>query len=165
MAFRMCLTLDVKIVWFGGQVVAVCVNKRHKMQVLGVVGFKSSTLTVYWKAPDFFTKNWKYIQLCVSFLDSFIYNIFRDLSLFHPLFGLKSKIMTLCQKCKKKKKRSLPCYTTFSWCWKVEKKTKNIHEGHTKFLVCTACRLNILKYPPEAAKVATSVKFLNFGKT
>jgi len=31
-------------------------------------------------------------------------------------------------------------------------------------LVCTTCRLNIFLNPPEAAKVATSVKFFNVGK-
>ena len=44
--FRIALTLDVKIGWFGHQV-AVCINKRQKMQIVGVVGFKSSTLTDY----------------------------------------------------------------------------------------------------------------------
>ena len=43
-AFRISLTLDVKIGWVGRQV-AVYVNKQHKMQTFGVVGFKSSTLT------------------------------------------------------------------------------------------------------------------------
>ena len=43
--FRIALTLNVKIVWFAHQV-AVCAQKRHKMQFFGVVGFKSSTLTV-----------------------------------------------------------------------------------------------------------------------
>ena len=37
---------DVEIVWFGRQV-AVCVNKRHINAIFGVVGFKSSTYTVY----------------------------------------------------------------------------------------------------------------------
>ena len=46
MGFRIALTFHFKIVWFGRQV-AVCVQKRHKMQFLGVVGFKSSTLTAY----------------------------------------------------------------------------------------------------------------------
>ena len=34
-----------------------------------------------------------------------------------------------------------------------------------KILVCTTCVLNVLKYPPEAAKVATLVKFFNVEKT
>ena len=49
-------------------------------------------------APDLFTNNGKYIHICVSFVDSFIYHDFRDLSIFHPLFGLESQIMTLSQK-------------------------------------------------------------------
>ena len=45
-AFRIAVTLDVKIGWFGRQV-AVFVNKRHKNAILGVVGLNSSTLTAY----------------------------------------------------------------------------------------------------------------------
>ena len=40
----------------------------------------------------------------------------------------------------------------------------NICEGHTKILVCITCVLNVLRSPPEAAKVATSVKFFNVEK-
>ena len=47
---------------------------------------------------------------------------------------------------------------------KVEEKTLNICEGHTKILVCTTSGLNVLKNPPEAAKVATLVKFFNVKK-
>jgi hypothetical protein len=32
-------------------------------------------------------------------------------------------------------------------------------------LVCATCTLDILKNPPEAANVATSVKFFNVEKT
>ena len=52
-------------------------------------------------APDLITNNGKHIQICVSFVDLFIYHDFRDLSIFHPLFGLESKIMTLSQKFQK----------------------------------------------------------------
>ena len=45
-AFRIALTLDVKIVWFGRQF-AVCVKKWHKMHFWGVVSFKSTILTAY----------------------------------------------------------------------------------------------------------------------
>ena len=42
-----------------------------------------------------------------------------------------------------------------------------MREGHTQILVCTTYRLNIFLNPPEAAKVATFVKFfkveLNLG--
>ena len=37
----------------------------------------------------------------MSFVDSVIYHDFRDLSIFHPLFGFESQIMTLSQKCQK----------------------------------------------------------------
>ena len=41
---------------------------------------------------------------------------------------------------------------------------KKIVKGHTKNIVCTACGVNILKNQPEAAKVATLVKFFNVEK-
>ena len=48
-----------------------------------------------------FTNNRKHIQICVSFVYSVIYHDFRDQRIFHPLFGLKSQIMTLSQKFQK----------------------------------------------------------------
>ena len=63
-AFRIALTLDVKTVWFGRQV-ALCVQK---MQYLVVVGFKSSTLTVYCLNSWFIHKQLKRnSNLCVLF--------------------------------------------------------------------------------------------------
>ena len=38
-AFRIALTLDVKIVWFGRQV-AICVQKRHKNAIFGCSWFQ-----------------------------------------------------------------------------------------------------------------------------
>ena len=99
-AFRIAWTLDVKIVWFCCQV-AVCVKKWHKMQFLCVVGFKSSTLTVNWLSSWFIHQQRKHSQVCVSFVDSIIYHDSRELSIFHPLFGLESQIMMLSQKKKK----------------------------------------------------------------
>ena len=49
-AFQIALPLLVKIVWFGPQV-AVCVKKRPKMQFLGVISFKNTTLTAYGTIP------------------------------------------------------------------------------------------------------------------
>ena len=73
-----------------------------KMQFLSVVGFKSSTLTVYCLSSWFIHKQPKTYSNCVSFVDSAIYHDFRDLSIFHPLFGLESQIITLSQNLKKK---------------------------------------------------------------
>ena len=39
--------------------------------------------------------------MCVFFFDSIIYHDSRDLSIFHPLFGLESQIMTLSQEFQK----------------------------------------------------------------
>ena len=64
-AFRITLTLDLKIVWFGRQV-TFCVLKRHKNAILGVVGFKSWTLTVYCLSSWFVHQQRKtYSNLCV----------------------------------------------------------------------------------------------------
>ena len=76
-------------------------RKGTKMQFLGVVGLKSSTLTVYCFSSWFIHQQRKHIQICVSFVDSFIFHDFRDLSIFHPLFGPKSKIITLSPKFQK----------------------------------------------------------------
>ena len=51
----------------------------------------------------------------------------------------------------------------------MKEKTKNACDGQTKILVCKtyvyAKYKKIKKNPPEAAKVATSVKFFKVGKT
>ena len=73
-----------------------------KMQFLGVVGFKSSTLTVYCLRSWFVYQKRKTCSMYMSFVDSVIYHDFQDLSIFHPLFGFKPQIMTLSQKCQKK---------------------------------------------------------------
>ena len=99
-AFRIALTFHVKIVWFGCQVAVV--QKRHKNAIFGCSWFQKFTFDcLLLTAPDFFTNNGKHIQICVSFVDSVIYHDFRDLSIFHPLFGLESQIMTFSQKCQK----------------------------------------------------------------
>ena len=69
-----------------------------KMQILSVVGFKSSTLTVYCLSSWFIHKQPKtYSNLCVLYWLSHL-SWFQGPSIFHPLFGLKSQIMTLSQK-------------------------------------------------------------------
>ena len=137
-----------------------------KMQFLGVVGFKSSTLTVYFLSSWLVHQKRKtYSNLCVLCRLSHL-SWFEGPNYVPPSFwprvtnhDVKSKMSKKCFL------RLLLFYTTFSWCWKVEEKTYNIGEGHTKILVCTTCRLNIFWNPPEAANVATSVKFFNVEKT
>ena len=64
-AFRITLTLDVKIVWFGRQV-TVCVQKRHKNAIFGYSLFKSSTLTFYCLSSWFIHQKLKpYLNMCV----------------------------------------------------------------------------------------------------
>ena len=105
-------------------------------------------------ALDLFTKNWNHIQI-----------LFLGLKYIPPSFwpwltnhDMKSKNF------KKWFLRSLLFYTIFSWCRKIEEKTKNICEGYTKIWVCTTYRVNIWKISPEAAKVSTLVKFFNVEK-
>ena len=137
-----------------------------KVEFLGVVGFKSSIFTVYCLISWFVHQQPKtYSNLCVLCWLSHL-SWFQGRKDIPPSFwpwvtnhDVKSKIS------KKWFLRSLLFYTTFSLCWKVEEQTLNICEGHTKILVCITCGLNVLKNPPEAAKVATSVKFLNVEKT
>ena len=60
--------------------------------------------------------------------------------------------------------RSLFCYTIFSWCWKIEEKTKNICECHTKILVCTTYRLNISKKSHRSSQSCNFGKILQYWK-
>ena len=61
--------------------------------------------------------------------------------------------------------RSLLFYTTFSWCWKTEEKTKNICEGHTNIFIWRQCIVNIKQIPPEAFKVSTLIKLFDVEKS
>ena len=122
-AFRIAWTLDVNILWFVCQV-AVCVQKGPKMQFLGVVGFKSSTLTVYCFSSWFIHQQRKtYSNLCVLcwliHLSWFQGPRYIPASFWPRVTNhdVKSKIS------KRWFLRSLLFYTTVSWCWKVEQKT------------------------------------------
>ena len=137
-----------------------------KIQFFGVVGFKSSTLTVYCLSSWFVHHQQKtYSPLCVLCWLSHI-SWFQWPKDIPPSFWLRVTNHDVTSKnLKKLFLRSSLFYTTFSWCWKVEEKTKNICEGHTKILVYTTCGLNVFKNPPESPKVATSVNFFNVEKT
>ena len=64
-AFKIDLTFDVNIVC-GGCQVAVCVQKRQKKAILGVVCFKSSTLTTYcWSSWFVHQQRKTHSNLCV----------------------------------------------------------------------------------------------------
>ena len=101
-AFRIALTLDVQIVWFGGQM-AVCVTKLKKNAIFECSRFQKFNfdcllLNLLICSP----KTEKHIQICVSFVDTVIYHDFWDLSIITPFFGLESQIWTLSQKFQKK---------------------------------------------------------------
>ena len=91
-AFGIALTLIVKLYCLVVRWLFVSRNSIE-MPILGVVGFKSLTLTAY------FTISWmvhqKHIQLYVSCIDQVIYHDFRVSNIFHPLFCLESQIMPL----------------------------------------------------------------------
>ena len=137
-----------------------------KMQIFGLFGFKSSTLTVYCLSSWFVHQELK--TYAASFVLCELGHLawFQELKYIPPSFwpwvtnhDVKSK------KLKKYFLRSLLFYTTFSWCWKIKEKTKNIREGHTKILVCTTYRVNFRNISPEAAKVSTLTKFFYVEKT
>ena len=74
--FRIALKLDVKVVWFGCQK-AVFVNKLHAKAFFGWNKFQKVNFgCLLLKALDLFTKNWSHFQLCVSFVDMSIGEIF-----------------------------------------------------------------------------------------
>ena len=137
-----------------------------KVQFLGEVGLKSSTLTVYCLSSWFVHQQQKtYSNLCVHCWLSHL-SWFQGPKYIPPSFWRRVKNHDVKSKISKKWFFiSLLFYTTFSWCWNVEEKTANIFEGHTRILVCTTCELDIFLNPPQAAKVATLVKFFNVEKT
>ena len=85
-AFRISWRLDVKLVFFGCHM-AVCVNKRHKMQLLGVVQFKGKFCMLDALALVLPTKNWEHIKICVHLLLTIYYD-FSDSNIIHPLLDL-----------------------------------------------------------------------------
>ena len=81
-ALRIALTLDVKFVWFGRQG-AVCVQKRHKNAIIGCSLFQRFNFDcLLLKLLIGLPKNEKHIKICVFFVDSVIFQHFRDLSIF-----------------------------------------------------------------------------------
>ena len=137
-----------------------------KMQILGLVGFKSSTLTVYCLRSWFVHQELKtYSALFVlSGLGHLAW--FQGLKFILPSFRLwVPNHYVKSRKLKKWILRLLVFYTTFLCCWKIEEKTKKSCEVYTKILICTTYRVNIWKIPPEAAKVSTLIKFFNVEKT
>ena len=158
-AFRIALTLDVKIVWFGRQV-AVCVQNWHKNAIFGCSWSQKFNFDcLLLKSSWFFTNNGTHNQICVSFVDSVIYHEFRDRRIFHPLFGLESKFQ----------KSDLLGHCSFTQIVHDVEKLRRKHKIFTKviqrFWYVQHAGLMYKKNPPEAAKVATSVKFFNVEKT
>ena len=103
-----------------------------KIPYLGVVDFKSSTL-------DLFTKIFNHIQLCVSFVDLVIYHDFRDLNIYHPLFGLESQNILLSENDEKvipKLFLFLHIFHDVIFFWRKP-------EGHKKISICLTCSFNI----------------------
>ena len=95
-----------------------------------------------------------------------IYHDFRDLNIFHSIFGFESQIMTLSQKFQKSDFLGHCSFTQlFHDVEKLMRKPKIFVMVIRRILVCTTCGLNIFKNPPEAVKVATWVKFFNVEKT
>ena len=137
-----------------------------KMQFLGIVGFKSSTLTVYCLGSWFVHQQRKtYSNLCVFCWLSHL-SWFQGPRIVHPLFGLESKIMTLSQKFQKCDFLGHCSFTQFfhdveKWRRKPKIFVKVIH----RFWYVLHVGLKLKKNPPEAAKIATSVKFFNVKKT
>ena len=68
--------------------------------------------------------------------------------------------MTLSQKCQRS---DFIGYCSFTQIFHDVEKLRRKPKIFVK--VFKTCRLNVLKIPPEAAKVATSVKFFNVEKT
>ena len=145
------------MVWSSGG--GLCSETAKRMQFLGAVDFKSSTLTVLCLSSLFVHQKRKtYSNLAVpcwlshlswfqgpKYIPPFIWSRVSN----HDIKSEMSKNWFL---------RSLLFYTTFLCCWEVEVKTKSICEVHTKILVCTTWRINISKKSTRSSEV------WNFGK-
>ena len=99
------------LVWLSG---ATCVSNWQKMQILGVVGFKSSTLTEYCLSSQFVHQK---LNIYSALFD---HCRVSHLSWFQ---GLKYIPPSFCPQVTNLKKWFL-FYTTFSWCKTIEEKTK-----------------------------------------
>ena len=120
-----------------------------KMQIWGVVGFLTSTSTDYCLSSWFIHQKLNiystFFVLCrlshVSWFQGLQYN--------PPYFWPQVPNNDLRETLKKWFLRSLLFYTTFSWWWKIDDKTKNIYEGHTQTLVCPTYSIIIWNIQPE----------------
>ena len=117
-------------------------------------------MTVYCNiALNLFTKNWKHIQLCVSFVDSLIHLNFSDSNTFNHFF--KSQIMTLSQQFGKSSFFGQYSFTQLlhdvkNW----EESIKYLGRSYK----CTTYRLDSKENATEAAQVSMSVKSLQYWK-
>ena len=133
---------------------------------MGLVSFKSLILTDYCLRSWFVYQKLNILSALSVFCGLSHLSWFQWLKYIPPSFW--PQITNHDVKTKNFKKvffRSLLFHTTFSWCGKIEEKTKNICEVHTNFLVCTTYMVISWKIPLEAAKVSTVVKFFSAGKT
>ena len=118
-----------------------------KVQVLGVVYFKSLYLTVFcvtsWFVQQKRKTHWNLCVLC--WLNHLSW--FPGTKNIPPSFWSWVTNHDVSQKCQKNDFLGhCSFYTNFSWCWKADEKTWNICKGHTKILVCTTCWRNRYVY-------------------
>ena len=151
-------TLDVKIVWFGRQV-AVCDQNGIQMEFLGVVGFKSSTLTVYCLSSWFVHRQRKtYSNLCVLCWLSNL-SLFQGPEYIPPSVWLWVTNPDVKSKVQKSDFLGHWSFTQlFHDVEKLRRKSKIFVKVIQRFLVCTTCGFNILK------KSTRSSQSYNFGK-
>ena len=103
------------------------------MQILGLVGCKSLTLAVYCFSSWFVHQELKTYSALFVLCRLCHLAWFQGIKYIQPSFrpqvtnhDVKSKTLN------KLFLRSSLFYTTFSWCWKIEEKSKNICEGQIK---------------------------------
>ena len=137
-----------------------------KMQFFGVVGFKSSTLTVYCLSSWFVHQQRKtYSNLCVLCWLSHL-SWFQGPKYFPPSFwpwvtnhDVKSKIS----------KSDFLCHCSFTQIVhdveKLRRKPKTFVKVIQRFWCVQHAGLMFKKNPPEGAKFATLIKFFNVEKT
>ena len=68
-----------------------------KIQIMDVVDLEIKFLLFTAKLVIYSSKKFNHIKLCVSFVDSAIYQVFRDTNIVNPFFGLEPQIMLLSE--------------------------------------------------------------------
>ena len=115
---------------------------------------------------NYLKKKWKHIQFCAPFVDWVINQDLSGSNIFHPVFWPQVKYQDV-----KSNNLEKIIYLVIDLLHNLFMMLKNEGENlkysllQTHILICITYRLDSKNNPPEAARVATSIKFFNVEKT